>query len=43
MGKVRNLFAVAVGRHTNKAAEQRHAFVEAKSIWDEAALKSIFA
>lgn len=37
MGKVRNIFAVAVGRYTRKASEQRIAFQEAMVIWNEAA------
>ena len=37
MGKVRNIFAIEVGRYTNKASKQRQAFQEAKAIWDEAA------
>lgn len=36
MGKVRNLFAVSVGRYTNTAAKRKVAFNEAKSIWDYA-------
>ena len=38
MGKVRNIFAINVGRYTRTAEEQRYAFSEARSIWDEAAL-----
>ena len=37
MGKVRNIFAVEVGRYTNKASRQRQAFQAAKAIWDETA------
>ena len=37
MGKVRNIFAVDVGRYTKKASEQRLAFVAAQTIWLEAA------
>ncbi len=37
MGKVRNIFAINVGRYTKTAEEQRSAFAAAKSIWDEAA------
>lgn len=37
MGKVRNIFAVNVGRYTKKASEQRLAFVAAQTIWLEAA------
>jgi len=36
MGKVRNIFAVTVGRHTKKAEAQRASFTEAKAIWDDA-------
>ena len=36
MGKVRNIFAIDVGRYTKNAQEQRGAFATAKSIWDEA-------
>lgn len=36
MGKVRDIFAVNVGRYTKTAPEQRIAFASAKSIWDEA-------
>ena len=36
MGKVRNIFAVDVGRYINNAKEQRDNFQKAKSIWDEA-------
>jgi putative transposase len=36
MGKVRNIFAVNVGRYTKTAPEQRIAFASAKTIWDEA-------
>jgi putative transposase len=37
IGKVRNIFAIEVGRYTNKASRQREAFKAAKVIWDEAA------
>ena len=39
-GKVltHHIFAINVGRYTKTAEEQRSAFTEAKSIWDEAAL-----
>jgi putative transposase len=37
MGKVRNIFSVAVGRYSKKAPDQRENFAAAKSIWDEAA------
>ena len=36
IGKVRNIFAVDVGRYTNTANIQRINFKNAKSIWDEA-------
>jgi putative transposase len=36
MGKVRNIFAVDVGRYTKAANIQRENFQKAKSIWDEA-------
>jgi hypothetical protein len=42
MGKIRNIFAVEVGRYTKKAEEQRAAFLKAKSIWNEGA-QSILA
>ena len=37
MGKTRNLFAVAVGRYSNSAVNQRIKFYEAKEIWEHAA------
>lgn len=43
MGKVRNIFAIEVGRYTKNAAEQRLAFNEAKSIWDNAAQRLLAA
>lgn len=43
MGKVRNLFAVTVGRYTNKAAKQRKTFRDAQFIWDQAPLQALFA
>ena len=43
MGKVRNIFAVDVGRYTKTAQEQRNAFAIAKSIWDEANLRLLVA
>jgi len=43
MGKVRNIFAINVGRYTKTAQEQRSAFAVAKSIWDEAALGLLVA
>ncbi len=36
MGKIRNIFAVDVGRYTQNATDQRSAFNYAKAIWDEA-------
>ena len=36
MGKVRNIFAIDVGRYTNAASIQRENFQKAKSIWHEA-------
>ena len=36
MGKVRNIFAVDVGRYSNNARNQRDNFQNAKSIWNEA-------
>ena len=36
MGKVRNIFAVDMGRYTNAANIQRENFQKAKSIWNEA-------
>lgn len=38
MGKVRNIFAVDVGRYKRKAPDQRLAFAAAQAIWLEAAL-----
>ena len=38
MGKVRNIFAIEVGRYKKKAPDQRLAFIAAKAIWLEAAL-----
>ena len=43
MGKVRNIFAIDVGRYTKNAEEQRSAFAVAKSIWDEAAQRLLAA
>ena len=37
MGKVRNIFSVAVGRYTKPAYEQRTQFKHAKNIWNESA------
>ena len=36
MGKVRNIFALDVGRYSNNARKQRDNFQNAKSIWIEA-------
>ena len=38
MGKVRNIFAVDVGRYINNAKDQRDNLHKAKSIWEEAML-----
>ncbi|MCC2646623.1 MAG: hypothetical protein K0R02_688 [Rickettsiaceae bacterium] len=43
MDKVRNLFAIDVGRYTNKASVQRQAFEVAKTIWDQTAQKILAA
>ncbi len=43
MGKVRNIFAIDVGRYTKNAADQRAAFAVAKSIWDEATRRLLAA
>ncbi|WP_256381729.1 MULTISPECIES: hypothetical protein [spotted fever group] len=43
MGKVRNIFAINVGRYTKTAPERRIAFASAKSIWDEATKKLLAA
>ena len=43
MGKVRNIFAIDVGRYTKNNAEQRNAFSIAKGIWDEASLTLLAA
>ena len=43
MGKVRNIFAINVGRYTKTANEQRSAFAAAKLIWVEAALRLLAA
>jgi len=43
MGKVRNIFAINVGRYTKTAQEQRSAFAVAKSIWDDASLRLLAA
>ena len=36
MGKVRNIFALDVGRYINNARKQRDNFQNAKSIWHDA-------
>ena len=36
MGKVRNIFAVDVGRYTKKAPERKAAFASACAVWIEA-------
>jgi putative transposase len=36
MGKVRNIFAVSVGKYKNSASIQKHKFYEAVTIWQEA-------
>lgn len=36
MGKVRNIFAINVGRYTKNATDRRSSFEQAKYIWDEA-------
>jgi len=43
MGKMRNIFAVAVGRYSNSAAKQRIKFSEAKAIWEQAASEMLCA
>ncbi|WP_375359170.1 hypothetical protein [Candidatus Tisiphia endosymbiont of Neophilaenus lineatus] len=43
MGKVRNIFAVNVGRYSKTAIEQRIALASAKSIWDEATQRLLAA
>lgn len=43
MGKVRNIFAINVGRYTKNALDQRLAFDEAKAIWDEASQRLLSA
>ena len=37
MGKIRNIFAVDIGRYIKNAVDQRAAFNHAKSIWNDAA------
>ena len=43
MGKVRNIFAIDLGRYTKNAKDQRSAFVIAKSIRDEASQRLLAA
>ncbi|WP_341787262.1 IS6 family transposase [Rickettsia endosymbiont of Cantharis rufa] len=43
MSKVRNIFAVDVGRYNKKAPEQRIAFTSAKDVWDEATQRLLAA
>ncbi|CDZ76344.1 Transposase IS66 family protein [Legionella massiliensis] len=43
MGKTRNLFAVAVGRYTNSASQQRIQFLKAKEIWQNTATEILYA
>lgn len=43
MGKVRNIFAIDVGRYTKNAQDQKAAFAVAKSIWDKGAQKLLAA
>ena len=43
MGKTRNLFAVAVGRYTQSASQQRIQFHKAKDIWFAAAAEILCA
>jgi len=43
MGKVRNLFAVNVGRYTKKSPERKAAFASACAIWAEATQQLLYA
>ena len=43
MGKLRNIFAIDVGRYTKNANDQRKEFSQAKAIWDEASLTILAA
>jgi putative transposase len=43
MGKVRNIFAIDVGRYTKNAQEQRISFLVAKSTWGEGAMRILAA
>ena len=42
MGKVRNIFAVQVGRYKKKASDRRLAFAAATAIWSDAAQSLLF-
>ena len=42
-GKVRNIFAIDVGRYTKNAEDQRSVFNAAKAIWDQAAQRLLAA
>jgi putative transposase len=43
MGKVRNIFAIDVGRYVKKAPERKAAFGSACAIWTEAARQLLCA
>ena len=43
MGKVRNIFAISVGRYTKNASNQRLAFDQAKVIWNKASQRLLVA
>ncbi len=43
MGKIRNLFAVAVGRYTHSASHRKIQFHKAKEIWNAAATEMLCA
>jgi putative transposase len=43
MGKVRNIFSVAVGRYTKSAQDRRDAFKDAQVIWEEATQRILCA
>jgi len=43
MGKIRNIFAVDVGRYTQNATDQRSSFNHAKSIWNDSAQRLLAA
>lgn len=42
MGKVRNIFAIDVGRYIKEAPERKVAFGSAFAIWNEAAQQLLF-